>query len=704
MRGDLGGEMRRQPKPGHGHRSAKPKASVPTAWGRRASLHREGVSVRPVSVAGFVLCGSGSVPSHGMENYGLDGPARGPRGYGVAGSDAALVRAARGGDVRALEALVAAYLPLVYNVVGRAVDAPGDVDDTVQDVMVQVIRDLRQLRDPDAFRSWLVAIAMRQVRARGRRRRAAPRADVLYDEATADPGADFVDLTITALQLSGQRRETVEATRWLDEDDRQLLSLWWLEVADQLTRAELAAAVGMPAAQVAVQVQRLRARLDVARGVVRAVRAQPMCPDLTGVLRGWNGRPDGLWRKRIARHVRECDTCCRFADDLVPADRLLAGLALVPPPASAAPPMMNPHPTMAARAIGRSARTATRTPGPLATKVLVAAAAAVLVVGGIGLVAIVTHDRGLAPAAVTGAAAPPSALPASPSSSPSVSPSASPSATRPALPVIVNTALPVRAAFYYPWYPENFAGNGSQYTPSAGHYSMDDPATVDRQIKDMQYAGLQAGIVSWWGQGLREDKRMPLFMSRAAALHFSWSVYYEQEAYGDPSAAQINQDLLYLRKYSGQAAWLHVGGKPVIFVYADGSDGCAMASRWSQANRTAGYYLVLKVFGGYRQCADQPQGWHQYADGLDIQQGYSAIASPGFWKNDKATPAVPRDPAKFRSDVTTVATSKAPFQLIISYNEWGEGTAIESATAWASASGHGTYVDILHDVFGAHPR
>jgi len=66
-----------------------------------------------------------------------------------------------------------------------------------------------------------------------------------------------------------------------------------------------------------------------------------------------------------------------------------------------------------------------------------------------------------------------------------------------------------------------------------------------------------------------------------------------------------------------------------------------MATRWAQANRTANYYVVLKVFGGYRQCVDQPQGWHQYADGLDIQQGYSAIASPGFWKNDAATPSVP---------------------------------------------------------------
>jgi hypothetical protein len=268
----------------------------------------------------------------------------------------------------------------------------------------------------------------------------------------------------------------------------------------------------------------------------------------------------------------------------------------------------------------------------------------------------------------------------------------------------VNTAFPIRAAFYYPWYPENFQPPGSHYKPSAGDYSVDDPATVDRQIKDMQYDGLQAGIESWWGVGLREDKRMPLLMSEAAKLGFSWSMYYEKEAYGDPSPAQISSDLLYLRKYSDQKAWLHVNGLPVIFVYADGTDSCAMATRWAQANKTAHYYVVLKVFGGYRSCPDQPQGWHQYADTLDIQSGYSAIASPGFWRYDQQSPPVPRDPARFRKDVTAVAQSRAPFQLIISYDEWGEGTAVESATAWSSSSGHGVYGDILHQVFGAYPR
>jgi hypothetical protein len=293
---------------------------------------------------------------------------------------------------------------------------------------------------------------------------------------------------------------------------------------------------------------------------------------------------------------------------------------------------------------------------------------------------------------------------ARPSADPSGRPAPQPSRTG-STAGIVNTSLPLRAAFYYPWYPENFANNGTHYLPTAGHYNGDDPSVVDRQIGDMQYAGLQAGISSWWGRGQREDRRFALLLAEATKLHFSWSIYYEPEGQGDPSSATITSDLAYLRRYTSSSAFLHVGGKAVVFVYADGNDGCGMNDRWASAD-TSGFYVVLKVFGGYRGCAHQPSGWHQYAPGgdIDLQSGYSAVVSPGFWRNDVATPQLARDPDRFRRDATTVATSGAPFQLVTTFNEWGEGTSIESTTAWPSADGHGVYVDILHDVFGAHPR
>ncbi|MFD3413970.1 sigma-70 family RNA polymerase sigma factor [Streptomyces cyaneofuscatus] len=244
----------------------------------------------------------------------------------------ALIAAARNGDQEAKDRLVAAYLPLLYNVVGRALNGHADVDDVVQETVLRMLRSLPELRDPERFRSWLVAIAMNEIRRHWREGQSgtipAGRLDDAYD--LADPRADFVELTILRLGLTGQRRQVAEATRWLDEDDRALLSLWWLETAGQLSRAEVAAALELSAQHTAVRVQRMKAQLEAARIVVGALAADPPCVLLEDILAGWDGVPSALWRKRLARHARECTVCSGHGAGLVPAEGLLVGLALVP--------------------------------------------------------------------------------------------------------------------------------------------------------------------------------------------------------------------------------------------------------------------------------------------------------------------------------------------------------------------------------------
>jgi len=78
--------------------------------------------------------------------------------------DAELVIAAQRGDRAALDALLAQYLPLLYNIVGRALNGHADVDDVVQETMLRAVRSIRDVRDPAAFRSWLVAVAVRKIR------------------------------------------------------------------------------------------------------------------------------------------------------------------------------------------------------------------------------------------------------------------------------------------------------------------------------------------------------------------------------------------------------------------------------------------------------------------------------------------------------------------------------------------------------------
>ena len=149
--------------------------------------------------------------------------------------------------------------------------------------------------------------------------------------------------------------------------------------------------------------------------------------------------------------------------------------------------------------------------------------------------------------------------------------------------------------------------------------------------------------------GARDRRRTSACRPCCAAADgtgFRWSVYYEPEAQGDPTVAQLQDDLTYLSShYGNDPSFLRIDGRFVVFVYADGADACGMASRWAQAN-TVNAYIVLKVFSGYKTCAQQPAGWHQYgpASASADMAPYSYTISPGFWKKGEhgAADARPR--------------------------------------------------------------
>ncbi|MEV4766226.1 sigma-70 family RNA polymerase sigma factor [Micromonospora chokoriensis] len=399
--------------------------------------------------------------------------------------DAGLVVAARQGDQRALDDVVAASLPLVYNIVGRALRGHADVDDVVQETLVRVIRYLPALNDPAAYRSWLVAIAIRQVRDWEQRRRVALNRDAGLDAIhnVPDPASDFAGMTILRLGLTDQRREVAEATRWLDPDDQELLSLWWLEETGEIARNEVADALGLSPGHVAVRIHRMKEQIQSARGVVRALRARPGCPDLQAVTAEWDGTPSPLWRKRLARHVRDCAVCGQLGSTLLPIDRLLAGLPMLPLPAG-----LSAHfpgtaaPTAAAQVVGppgpAAAPSAAPTPAPdagggpsvvdlamnrprgLVPSLAAGVAAAVLA---ITTAVVILPDDPSAPSW----AAPPSAAPsavAPPSVAPS--PSARPSSKAPVAPAVSSARKGVgvwnfagasqalaasKAGWYYTW-------------------------------------------------------------------------------------------------------------------------------------------------------------------------------------------------------------------------------------------------------------
>ncbi|GLY06415.1 DUF1566 domain-containing protein [Actinoplanes sp. NBRC 101535] len=243
-----------------------------------------------------------------------------------------LVTAAQRGDRRARDEFARVWLPLVYNVIGRALNGHPDVDDVVQETMLRVIRDLPSLRQPQSVRAWVLTITMHQIGVHRQRADADARVSVVPE--VPGPAADFEELAILRLRLTGERRQVAEAARWLDDEDRGVLALWWQEAAGELNREETAAALNTGVAYAAVRIQRMRAQLDRCRALVSALDAEPRCPRLQAVLGGWDSRPSPLWRKRIDRHVRDCRVCPGRPGGEIAVERLLVGCAMVPVPAT----------------------------------------------------------------------------------------------------------------------------------------------------------------------------------------------------------------------------------------------------------------------------------------------------------------------------------------------------------------------------------
>ena len=275
-------------------------------------------------------------------------------------------------------------------------------------------------------------------------------------------------------------------------------------------------------------------------------------------------------------------------------------------------------------------------------------------------------------------------------------------------------SAPYYATFFYMWYKNPNTDNGWSYWTDIGssppstwfsHYLPDpDPAVFNPtselyssnnyenfkwQVSKMAEARQEIAIGSWWGQNRKEDDAfnniINSFMGRSDNPYpnLRWTLYYENEGFGDPDVATLVSDLTYIRdKYSQSPYFFKINGKPVIFVYGGSSDGPGtMLSRWSQANAQLNdyFYYVPKLFSGYATASPQPNSWHQYAPAVRSGQhgSFSFYVSPGFWLDDGSAERLTRDSTSFENAVRNMVAANTTWKLVQTWNEWGEGTSVE---------------------------
>ena len=81
-----------------------------------------------------------------------------------------LLLRAQAGDPGAWKDLVELYRPLIVAWLRYQSFPANEVDDLVQDVFVEVLRGLKRLREPAAFKGWLAQITVRTATRRLRQR------------------------------------------------------------------------------------------------------------------------------------------------------------------------------------------------------------------------------------------------------------------------------------------------------------------------------------------------------------------------------------------------------------------------------------------------------------------------------------------------------------------------------------------------------
>ena len=271
--------------------------------------------------------------------------------------------------------------------------------------------------------------------------------------------------------------------------------------------------------------------------------------------------------------------------------------------------------------------------------------------------------------------------------------------------LVAALAFPANAAggerrvgiFYYPWYG-NPQSDGrwihwrqrrpahgllaSAYYPARGAYSGGDARVVRAHMRDIAAARVDDVIVSWWGRGSLEDRRLPLVLREARRRGLSVSAHLEP--YGGRTVASTDRDIAHLR----------ARGIRDFYVF-----GATMlpAAEWRALNRRLrGVRLFANTALVGRALAGGFDGIYTYDLMAYRERIFARICAQAHRKRLLCAPSVGpgfdarratgipgvrprRNGRTYDSMWRTAVAARADAITVTSYNEWHEGTQIEPA-------------------------
>lgn len=255
------------------------------------------------------------------------------------------------------------------------------------------------------------------------------------------------------------------------------------------------------------------------------------------------------------------------------------------------------------------------------------------------------------------------------------------------------------AIFYYPWYGTPGADGGwqhwnqnghtppldvySRFYPLRGAYSSSSRKTVDSQMAEIGAAGVDEVIVSWWGRGSAEDRRLPVVLASARAHGLRVAVHLEP--YGGRTPATVAADLAYVAHLGIRDVFVY---HPRDFAVTDWASLLAAAPAslrvfsgdedvgFAVHGGFAGFYTYDFITYGaakfIRLCAEAHKAHILCAP--SVGPGYDGIRA-----GEAPVTKGRRDGWTYDFLWRSALAATPDYVTITSYNEWGEGTQIEPA-------------------------
>lgn len=225
------------------------------------------------------------------------------------------------GSNEALGEIFTRYGDRLHDYCHSVVRSPHDAADAVQETFLLAAERVGQLRDPAKLRPWLYAIARNEC-LRHVRNQPVPVDDFSGLVDDIDLGASAEQEELSSL--------IADAAAGLDPRDRAVLDL---QLRHNLEGGELADALGVKLSHSYVLVGRVRERVERSlTALLVARRGRRECDELEAVLGNWDGTLSPRLRKRLARHIDECEICERTRAMAASPLALLASLPVIPAP------------------------------------------------------------------------------------------------------------------------------------------------------------------------------------------------------------------------------------------------------------------------------------------------------------------------------------------------------------------------------------